>query len=109
MEAVRMSGVGVADCPPGDFEEHAGLLVSLTEALACSPRTVVSLVRAVVDRVRLVAIVDGEAQRQEAIVLLADWGLPAHLVHFLAMPVGTWTRDYCPSFVRLTDGAVVLV
>src|SRR5689334_23018131 len=62
----RMSVVGVAACPPGDFEEHAGLLISLTEAMACSPRTVVALARSLMDRIRLVAIVDGEAQRQQA-------------------------------------------
>jgi agmatine/peptidylarginine deiminase len=104
-----MNPVGVAACPPGDFEDHAGLLISLTDLLAGSPRTIVELVRGTVDRIPLVAIVDGEAERQQAIVLLTDWGLPAHLVHFAAMPVSTWTRDFSPSFVRLTDGRIVLV
>src|SRR6188472_288089 len=101
-----MPAVGVAACPPGDFEDHAGLLISLTDLLAGAPQTIVELVRSVVDRIPLIAIVDGEAERQQAIVLLTDWGLPAHQIHFVAMPVSTWTRDFSPSFVRLTDGRV---
>jgi agmatine deiminase len=103
------AAVGVAACPPGDFEDHAGLLISLTDLLVGAPQTIVELVRSVVDRIPLIAIVDGEAERQQAIVLLTDWGLPAHQIHFVAMPVSSWTRDFSPSFVRLTDGRVVLV
>jgi len=104
-----MNPVGVAACPPADFEDHAGLLISLTDLLIGAPHTIVELVRGVIDRMPLVAIVDGEAERQQAIVLLTDWGLPAHLIQFVAMPVSTWTRDFSPSFVRLTDGRIVLV
>ncbi|HZN68532.1 MAG TPA: agmatine deiminase family protein [Tepidisphaeraceae bacterium] len=99
----------VSASPPGDFEPHAAIILSLTEMLEVSPRTVVELVRALADRVPLVLIVRGEAQRQQAIVLLSDWGLPAHRFHFLFMPVGTWTRDFAPGFVRWSDGRVIIL
>ena len=96
----------VSACPPGDFEDHAALILSVADLLDHFPQTVVRLSRALVDRIALVLIVRGEEQRQQAIVLLADWGVPAHQVHFLFMPVGTWTRDFAPAFVRRSDGRV---
>ena len=99
----------VSACPPGDFDPHAALVLSLTELLSAAPGTVVDLVRALVDRIAVVAVVQGEDQRRHAIVQLADWGLPVHRVHFLFMPVGTWARDFGPAFVRWSDGRVVVV
>jgi agmatine/peptidylarginine deiminase len=99
----------VASPPPGDFEFHAALIVSLTELLGYSPQTVVELIDAVVDRMPVVAIVQGEEQRRHAVTLLTDWGLPVHSIYFVFMPVGTWTRDFAPSFVRWTDGDVVIL
>ena len=99
----------VSACPPGDFDRQAALIVSLTEMVAASPKSVVALVAALVDRIPVIAVVRGEEQRQQAIVLLADWGLPAHQVHFVFMPVGTWTRDFGPTFVRWSDGRVMIV
>jgi agmatine/peptidylarginine deiminase len=99
----------VSACPPGEFERHAAVVLSLTEMLPASPKSVVAIVGALLDRVEVIAVVRGEEQRQQAIVLLADWGLPAHRVHFVFMPVGTWTRDFGPSFVRWSDGSVLIV
>ena len=96
----------VSSCPPADFERQAALVLSVTDLLEHFPETVVRLARALVDRVAVVMIVRGEEQRQQAIVLLTDWGVPAHGIHFLFMPVGTWTRDFAPAFVRRSDGRV---
>lgn len=111
-EGVGRMGVSsgwVSACPPGDFERHAALVLGLSEMVPASPKSVVALVGALLDRIPIVAVVRGEEQRQQAIVLLADWGLPAHLVHFVFMPVGTWTRDFGPHFVRWSDGRVVIL
>lgn len=94
--------------PPGEFERHAALIVSLTELLAHSPQTVIEIVDGVIERVPLIAIVRGEEQRRHAITMLTDWGIPAHGVHFVFMPVGTWTRDFAPSFVRWWDGTTLI-
>ena len=97
----------VSACPPGEFEAHAALLLSFTELLLCAPHAVVELVRGLTGRISLLAIVSSEEQRQHAIVMLTDWGVPAHRIHFMYMPVGTWTRDFGPVFVRWCDGNIV--
>ncbi|MDB5322283.1 MAG: Porphyromonas-type peptidyl-arginine deiminase [Phycisphaerales bacterium] len=97
----------VSASPPGDFEEHAALIVGMTEMLALSAPTVYQLMRPLVDRIAIVAIVQGEEQRRQAITLLTDWGVPAGSIFFAFMPVGCWVRDFAPSFVRCFDGTVV--
>src|SRR3954447_19899972 len=84
-------------------------MLSVTELLACSAPTVYQILRAVVDRMAVIAIVRGEEQRRQAITLLTDWGVPAGGVYFVFMPVGTWTRDFAPSFVRCFDGTVMIL
>jgi agmatine deiminase len=96
----------VSACPPGEFEDHAALVVGLTDLLEHCPQAAVDLVDALADRIPLIAIVRGEEQRRQAIVLLTDWGVPAHRLHFVFMPVGSWMRDFAPSFVRWSDGRV---
>jgi agmatine/peptidylarginine deiminase len=102
-------GCWVSTPPPGDFEDHAALILSLTDLLVQCPRVVVDLVSALSDRVPLIAIVRGEEQRRHAIVLLTDWGVPAHRIQFVFMPVGAWTRDFSPGFVRRSDGRVWII
>jgi agmatine/peptidylarginine deiminase len=99
----------VSGCPRGEFEPHAAIMVSVTELLLCSPATVVAVIGELVDRVEVIAIVRDEEQRQEAIVTLVDWGVQAERVRFVFMPVGTWTRDFAPFFVRWSDGSMRIV
>jgi agmatine deiminase len=94
--------------PPSDFDDHAALMISMTELLACSAPTVYQLMRALVDRIAIIAVVRGEEQRRQAITLLTDWGVPAGGIYFVFMPVGTWTRDFAPAFVRCFDGTVMI-
>jgi agmatine deiminase len=102
-----MSYGWVSACPPGDFEPHAGLLLSLTELAWAAPQTMVELIGALAGRIGLLAVVLDESQRQHAITTLVDWGVDAGHVQFVFMPVGTWARDFGPSFVRWSDGSVV--
>ncbi len=97
----------VSASPPGDFDEHAALIVGMTEMLALSAPTVYQLMRPLVDRIAIVAIVRGEEQRRQAIALLTDWGVPAGSIFFVFMPVSCWVRDFAPSFARCFDGTVV--
>src|SRR5258706_5325835 len=97
----------VSASPPGDFDEHAALIVGMTEMLALSAPTVYQLMRPLVDRLAIVAIVRGEEQRRQAIALLTDWGVPAGAIFFVFMRVSCWVRDFAPSFARCFEGTVV--
>ena len=95
------------DCAPGDFERQSALILGCNELLPYHPGALVELVSALIDRVPLLAVVDSEDQRRHLLALLCDWGLPAHLLHYVSMPVkGMWVRDYGPSFIRHPDGSV---
>lgn len=97
-------------CQPGEFEPQAALMVGFNGLAMEYPRVLVEVVRHLVDRLPLVGIVDSEEQRQHVATLLCDWGLPAHLMHYVFMPVhGMWVRDFGPSFVRRSDGNVTIL
>lgn len=96
----------VLACPPADFEEHAAIILSMTEMLACSAPTAYQMFKPLVERMALIAIVNGEEQRRQAIAMLTDWGVPVEGIYFAYMPIGTWTRDFGPFFVRGQDRSV---
>lgn len=105
-----MLGNWVSAPPPGDFSPQAALVLGINQLLPYYPHIAVSVVRPLIDRIALVGVVLGEEQRRMVITVLSDWGLPAHLIHFVSMPVkGMWVRDYGPMFVRRSDGSVVLL
>jgi len=86
---------------PADFEKQSAILLGCNELLPYHPRVLVELAAALIDKIALIGLVDSEEQRKHVITLLCDWGLPAHLLHFISLPVkGMWVRDYGPSFVR---------
>ena len=97
-------------CLPGDFEEQSALVLGCNELLPHYPQAMVQIISALIDHIPLIAIVDGEEQRRHLVTLLCDWGLPAHKLHFVSLPVkGMWVRDYGPSFVRRADGGIVIL
>jgi agmatine/peptidylarginine deiminase len=86
---------------PGDFEKQSAIILGCNELLPFHPQILVDLVSILVNRIPILAIVNNEDQRRNLITLLCDWGLPAHLLHYVSMPVkGMWVRDYGPMFVR---------
>lgn len=102
-----MQRVTVASCAPGEFERQAALMVGVNELLPHAPQVMIDLIDALIDRIPLVAMVESEEQRRQLVTQLCDWGLPAHLLHYVFMPVqGMWVRDYGPGFARFTDGTV---
>lgn len=105
-----MLGDWVSACAPGEFEKQAALMLGLNELLSHAPQITVDIVGALIDHIPLIGIVVSEEQRRQAVTLLTDWGLPAHLMHFVFMPVrGMWVRDYGPTFVRWSDGSVTVL
>jgi agmatine/peptidylarginine deiminase len=95
---------------PGDFEKQSAILLGCNELLPYHPHAMVEIIGALIERIPLIGIVDSEEQRKHLITLLCDWGLPAHLMYFVSLPVkGMWVRDYGPSFVRGYDGKITIL
>lgn len=99
----------ITSCPPGDFERHAAILLSVTELLTASPQATIDIIRPLIHHIPLILLVRDEPQREDALTLLTDCGLPAQNLHFAFMPVGSWTRDFGPSFVRGEDGRICIL
>ena len=98
------------DCMPADFEKQSAILLGCNELLPYHPQVLVELCAALIDKIALIGIVESEEQRKHVITLLCDWGLPAHLLHFVSLPVkGMWVRDYGPCFVRGGDNAITIL
>jgi len=97
-------------CVVGDFERQSALLLGCNELEPLFPKEMIEIVAAIIERLPLVGIVDDEAQRRKVVTRLCDWGLPAHLMTFVKIPVqAMWVRDYGPQFVRRADGSVVIL
>ncbi|MFI5379973.1 MAG: agmatine deiminase family protein [Tepidisphaerales bacterium] len=94
-------------CQPADFEKHSAILLGCNELLPYHPQVLTDLVSILIERLPIVAIVNGETQRRDLLTLLCDWGLPVHLLHCVSLPVkGMWVRDYGPAFVRTMHGGI---
>ncbi len=97
-------------CQPGDFERHSAILLGCNELLPYHPQVLTDLVSVLIERMPVVAIVRDEAQRRDLLTLLCDWGLPAHLLHCVSLPVkGMWVRHYGPAFVRTKHGSIQIL
>jgi len=95
---------------PADFEKQSAILLGCNELLPYHPRVLVEVCAALIDKIALIGLVDSEEQRKHVITLLCDWGLPAHLLHFISLPVkGMWVRDYGPAFVRGRGGDITIL
>lgn len=95
---------------PADFEKQSAIVLGCNELFPYHPRVLVDLCAALIDKIALIGIVADEEQRKQVITLLCDWGLPAHLLHFVSLPVkGMWVRDYGPAFVRDREGAIKIL
>jgi agmatine/peptidylarginine deiminase len=95
---------------PADFEKQSAILLGCNELLPYHPQAFVELCAALIEKIALIGIVESEEQRKHVITLLCDWGLPAHLLHFISLPVkGMWVRDYGPCFVRSRDNAITIL
>src|SRR5687767_10043506 len=100
----------INDCMPAEFEKQSALLLGSNELLSFYPQLLVQLVSALIDKIALIGLVESESQRKHLITLLCDWGLPAHLLNFISLPVkGMWVRDYGPGFVRRADGSITIL
>ena len=84
-------------------------MLGCNELMVYHPQAMVDLISILIDHIPVVAIVNSEEQRRNLITLLCDWGLPAHLLHYVSLPVkGMWVRDYGPVFVRSQHRGIVI-
>jgi agmatine deiminase len=89
---------------------QSALMLGFNELLPHFPQALLDITSALIEKIPLVGIVRDEEQRRSVLTLLCDWGLPAHLLSFVSMPVkGMWVRDYGPSFVRKADGSIIIL
>ena len=96
-------------CMPADFDRQSAILIGVNELLPHHPQVLTALVRALIDRVPLIAVITGEEQRRDLLTTLCDWGLPAHRMRAVRSPaIGLWVRDYGPAFVRRDGRACAL-
>ncbi len=97
-------------CLPGDFERQSAILLGCNELLPYHPQALVDVMSALIDHIPVIALIENEEQRRQLVTLLCDWGLPAHLLHFVSMPVkGMWVRDYGPAFVRTRARGITIL
>src|SRR5687767_14197617 len=75
--------MSIYGCTPAEFEKQSAIILGCNELLPFHPQAMVDIVATLIERIPLVAIVDSEEQRKHLITLLCDWGLPAHLLHFV--------------------------
>lgn len=95
---------------PGEFEPQAALLLGTAQMVQFHARTIVDVVAAVHENVRVVALVGFKEERDDVARLLLDAGLPGGCVTFFYLPVmSMWTRDYAPLSVVDAAGQVTFL
>jgi len=86
---------------PGEFEKQSAILLGCNELLPEHPRALVEIIGALIERLPVIVMIGGEDLRGQVITTLCDWGVPTHLLRYVAVPMGgMWARDCGPSFVR---------
>jgi agmatine deiminase len=102
---------------PAEWEPHAATWIAWPHERAdwpgkftTIPWVYAEIVRHLVPHERVRILVDDAAAERRAGALLRRAGVDPARVDFFRIPTDrVWTRDYCPAFVRRTDGDVGLV
>jgi len=102
---------------PAEWEPHAATWIAWPHAredwpgkFAAIPLVYVEVVRHLVPGERVRILVDDEATERSVRRLLARAGIDLLRVDFFRIPTDrSWTRDYCPLWVRRDDGDLGLV
>lgn len=101
--------VSATKCMPADFERQSAILLGANELFPHHPQVLTDLAKVLIERIPLIAVINGETQRRDLLAALCDWGLPAHRLRCVFSPaIGLWVRDYGPTFVRSEDRVQIL-
>ncbi len=91
-----------------EFEHLDGLLLGVNELIQFHPDTLVAIVRAIHEKIKIIGIVANADQEAKTLALLKENGLPATTIDFFRWPVeAMWVRDYAPYFVVGEESTVV--
>jgi agmatine/peptidylarginine deiminase len=92
----------------GGFEHQAAMLLGVNELIQFDRDTLIEVVSALHDRLKLVGVVASDDQRADTIALLKAHNLPEYSIDFFRWPVeAIWVRDYAPFFM-LGDHVTVI-
>ena len=93
---------------PGEFEHQDALLLGCNELIEYHPETLVQIVQAIKDNVRIVGLVKNEEQQERVDALLRSRDiLPNDLVYFVWPSEMMWVQDYGPFFVVNGSATVI--
>ena len=93
-----------------EFEPQEALILGGTQLIDILPRTIVDIVAALRNSVRIQILVNSPQDRLAVSDLLRDNDIPADAVSFLEVPVRSmWVRDFGPIAVQDSTGGMVLV
>ncbi len=82
------------------FERQAAMLLGVNELIQFHRETLIDIVSALHDRIKLIGVVASDEQRAETIALLKAHKLPEDSIDFFRWPVeAMWVRDYAPFFM----------
>ena len=77
-----------------------GMLLGVNELVQFHRQTLVQIVAAIHDKIKIVGVVASDDQRTKTIELLKANNLPADCIEFFEWPVeAMWVRDYAPYFL----------
>ncbi len=97
---VPAANVGKDDRVFGEFEHQDALLLGANELVQYHQQTLVEIVRAIHDKIRVIGVVATKQQQADVIALLKQNDLPANSLEFFSWPVeAMWVRDYAPYFM----------
>jgi agmatine/peptidylarginine deiminase len=95
--------------PPGEFQNQAALILGCNEMVRFYPALFGEMASALHRNIALIGLVSNQSERDSALGILAQYGVPASAVRFVVAPVNTlWVRDYVPMFARRADGSISL-
>ena len=95
---------------PAEFENCSAIVLGCNELVAYHPRVFTDIVAALRDNIDVLALVNDDAQREQAVGQLVEAGLPADCVDFLVVPgTGMWVRDYGGIFARSRTGKLNVI
>ena len=96
--------------PASEFRPQAAILIGCQNNLNVTPQLYVDIAKAIDRRVPLLGVVNTEAQAEEGVRLIREYGLPGDAMRFVVLPSSSmWIRDYAPMILRYDSERSVMV
>lgn len=93
---------------PAEFERHDALMIGFNELVDLHPQTLVDIVRAINQRIKILGLISRPEQEQATLDLLETHGVPTDNVRFFLWPATSmWVQDFGPQ--ELVNGDVRVI